>query len=261
MTVSQEVFTSGACHSRTQSGEVFVRRHLRTPWSGFKDAVNAYCRCRTEPSTFRKGRSVKVWPPSRAGSRAPHGKSPCSGPPSSTTTADASCCVTSRRPATAARWETSRHPIGSLLRGSLEKTSPAAWDRTFPSIVIVRTHRRARFPRLRGHLGCPLWNGPKFPLTIRNLGSAWTALVRPRQDNKIHPLPSRRRWTWARPPCFYPAPMFVTNNSSVFTFFGEVCFNSDPFDTLIHETRQKTTRVVKRGDGGITPYIGIPASK
>lgn len=57
------------------------------------------------------------------------------------------------------------------------------------------------------------------------------------------------------------APMFVTNNSSVLTFFSEVCFNGDPFETLIHETRQKTTKIVKRGDGGVTPYIGIPAIK
>jgi hypothetical protein len=57
------------------------------------------------------------------------------------------------------------------------------------------------------------------------------------------------------------APMFVNDNSTVFAFFSEVCFNGDPFETLIHETRHQTTRVVKRGQGGTTPYVGFPASK
>lgn len=55
------------------------------------------------------------------------------------------------------------------------------------------------------------------------------------------------------------APMFVTNNASVFAFFGEVCFNGDPFETLIRETRGDETRVVKRGDGATSPYIAVPA--
>ena len=50
------------------------------------------------------------------------------------------------------------------------------------------------------------------------------------------------------------APMFVTDNSSVFTFFSEVCFSGDPFTTLIQETRGKTTKFVKRGEGTTTPY-------
>jgi hypothetical protein len=56
------------------------------------------------------------------------------------------------------------------------------------------------------------------------------------------------------------APMFVNDDSSVFVFFTEVCYNGDPFETLISETRNKQTRVVKRGEGGTTPYAAIPAS-
>lgn len=54
------------------------------------------------------------------------------------------------------------------------------------------------------------------------------------------------------------APMFVNDNSSVFAFFSEVCYNGDPFETLISETRQKTTKVLRRGEGSVSPYIGIP---
>jgi len=54
------------------------------------------------------------------------------------------------------------------------------------------------------------------------------------------------------------APMFVTDNASAFTFFSEVCYNGNPFETLIRETRQNMTKVVKRGDGGSTPYVSNP---
>jgi hypothetical protein len=57
------------------------------------------------------------------------------------------------------------------------------------------------------------------------------------------------------------APMFVTDNSSVFAFFGEVCFNGDPFETLVRETRQKMTKILKRSEGGIAPYVAFPATK
>ena len=50
------------------------------------------------------------------------------------------------------------------------------------------------------------------------------------------------------------APMFVNDNASVFTFFNEVCFSGDPFATLIQESRGKTTKFVKRGEGTTTPY-------
>jgi hypothetical protein len=57
------------------------------------------------------------------------------------------------------------------------------------------------------------------------------------------------------------APMFVIDNSSLFTFFNEVCFNGDPFETLISERRNEQTKIVKRGEGGTTPYVAIPASR
>ena len=57
------------------------------------------------------------------------------------------------------------------------------------------------------------------------------------------------------------APMFVTDNSSVFTFFSEVCYSGDPFATLIRETRKDETRSIVLGAGNTTPYISIPASR
>ncbi|QEH37020.1 Pectate lyase superfamily protein [Aquisphaera giovannonii] len=57
------------------------------------------------------------------------------------------------------------------------------------------------------------------------------------------------------------APMFVTADSSVFAYFAEVCFNGDPFSTLIRETRAGETRVVKRAEGSTTPYIASPAER
>jgi hypothetical protein len=50
------------------------------------------------------------------------------------------------------------------------------------------------------------------------------------------------------------APMYVNDNSSVFTFFTEVCFNGDPFQTLIRETRDQQTRTVIPGEGTTAPY-------
>ncbi|MBI5834253.1 MAG: hypothetical protein HZB16_18315 [Armatimonadetes bacterium] len=52
------------------------------------------------------------------------------------------------------------------------------------------------------------------------------------------------------------APMFVNESSSVFAWFGEVCFNGNPFATLIAETRGEETRRIQRGQGGTTPYTG-----
>ncbi len=54
------------------------------------------------------------------------------------------------------------------------------------------------------------------------------------------------------------APMFVTDGASVFAFFTEVCFNGDPFSTIIRETRAGVTREVPRGQGATTPYIASP---
>ncbi len=57
------------------------------------------------------------------------------------------------------------------------------------------------------------------------------------------------------------APMFVTDNSSVFTFFNEVCYNGDPFATLIRETRSETTKIVNRGEGTTAPYASSAEQK
>jgi hypothetical protein len=50
------------------------------------------------------------------------------------------------------------------------------------------------------------------------------------------------------------APMFVTTNSRVFTFFGEVCFSGDPFRVLIQETQNDQRKEILNGDGLTIPY-------
>ena len=57
------------------------------------------------------------------------------------------------------------------------------------------------------------------------------------------------------------APMFINDNANVFAFFGEVCFNGDPFETLIVEKRNPKTRTLKRGEGSLSPYIGVSSRK
>lgn len=52
------------------------------------------------------------------------------------------------------------------------------------------------------------------------------------------------------------APMFVNDDSSVWTFFGEVCYNNDPFTTLIRETRTGETRDIKAKPASTAPYSG-----
>jgi hypothetical protein len=52
------------------------------------------------------------------------------------------------------------------------------------------------------------------------------------------------------------APMFVNDASAVWAFFGEVCYNRDPFTTLIRETRNGETKEVSRGAGNTVPYSG-----
>lgn len=52
------------------------------------------------------------------------------------------------------------------------------------------------------------------------------------------------------------APMFVTEDASVFAYFNEICYTGDPFTTLIRETRDDVTKIVERGQGGIAPYVG-----
>jgi len=57
------------------------------------------------------------------------------------------------------------------------------------------------------------------------------------------------------------APMFVTEDASVFAFFNEVCYTGDPFAILIRETRKGVVKEFKRGNGTVTPYIGLSAEK
>jgi hypothetical protein len=52
------------------------------------------------------------------------------------------------------------------------------------------------------------------------------------------------------------APMFVTTDASVWAFFGEICFNGDPFAVRVSETRGQETRIIGRDDGHTTPYSG-----
>jgi hypothetical protein len=55
------------------------------------------------------------------------------------------------------------------------------------------------------------------------------------------------------------APMFIQVDSQVFAYFGEVCFNGEPFETLVQESRGAETRSLDRGHGHTVPYIGIAA--
>jgi len=50
------------------------------------------------------------------------------------------------------------------------------------------------------------------------------------------------------------APMFINRDSAVFACFSEVCFNGDPFRTLIEECRRGETRSVMRDSGHTWPY-------
>ena len=52
------------------------------------------------------------------------------------------------------------------------------------------------------------------------------------------------------------APMFVNEDSSVFAYFSEVCYNGDPFATLVRESRGAQTKMIKRGEGSSLPYVG-----
>lgn len=52
------------------------------------------------------------------------------------------------------------------------------------------------------------------------------------------------------------APMFVNDESSVWSFFGEVCYNGDPFAQLIRETRGGVTKTLGEKEGSTVPYSG-----
>jgi hypothetical protein len=55
------------------------------------------------------------------------------------------------------------------------------------------------------------------------------------------------------------APMFINRASSVWAFFGEVCYNRDPFEVLIQEMRGEETKTIGRGQGHTSPYAGYRA--
>ncbi len=55
------------------------------------------------------------------------------------------------------------------------------------------------------------------------------------------------------------APMFETVDSQIWAFFGEVCFNGDPFQTLIREVRGNQTKQIGRDEATTWPYSGRPS--
>jgi hypothetical protein len=57
------------------------------------------------------------------------------------------------------------------------------------------------------------------------------------------------------------APMFVNDNSSMWAFFGEVCYNGDPYAVMIRETRRRDTKEILRGDGVFAGYGGVPLER
>ncbi len=57
------------------------------------------------------------------------------------------------------------------------------------------------------------------------------------------------------------APMFINDNSTVFACFHEVCYNGDPFQVLIRETRGPATKVIPAGEGSTWPYSGAPRAR
>ena len=55
------------------------------------------------------------------------------------------------------------------------------------------------------------------------------------------------------------APMFVNDESSMWAFFGEVCYNGDPFATIIQETRGGVRKTLDRDKASTVPYSGYAA--
>jgi hypothetical protein len=50
------------------------------------------------------------------------------------------------------------------------------------------------------------------------------------------------------------APMFVTKDASLFTFFHEVCFNGDPFAMLVEESQAGESKKLPKGKAHTAPY-------
>jgi len=57
------------------------------------------------------------------------------------------------------------------------------------------------------------------------------------------------------------APMFVNDNSSVWSFFGEVCYTGDPFAVRIRETRGRETKTLDKDEAHAVPYSGYAPTK
>jgi hypothetical protein len=51
-------------------------------------------------------------------------------------------------------------------------------------------------------------------------------------------------------------PMFRSVDASFFAYFGEVCYNGDPYSVLVEEIRRDETRTLKRPNGNTVPYVG-----
>ena len=54
------------------------------------------------------------------------------------------------------------------------------------------------------------------------------------------------------------APMFVNTDSSIWAFFSEVCYNGDPFQVRVSETRGTETKNLGKDDSHTAPYSGRP---
>ena len=54
------------------------------------------------------------------------------------------------------------------------------------------------------------------------------------------------------------APMFVTRDSSVFAYFGEICYSGDPYVDLIDETQGGKRNKLEREKGDTLPYVSRP---
>lgn len=57
------------------------------------------------------------------------------------------------------------------------------------------------------------------------------------------------------------APMFVNTDSSVWAFFSEVCYNGDPFQVRVSETRGTEVRTSGKDNGHTAPYSGRPQKR
>lgn len=57
------------------------------------------------------------------------------------------------------------------------------------------------------------------------------------------------------------APMFRTEDASVFAVFHEVCYTGDPYAVLVEERQGGATKTVPRKDGWLSPYVSRPKGK